>query len=173
MNASNAHFKWTFFIQCLCNQLLTSSLPAEQLEILGSSWNGISNVFPTLFPVCAYGSGGFLIRLILLEHEEQNYIHSFTVGLHLQTKATILSFFPLSSCPFALSPAQTSLAMCRCGQTNALADHGQNCPWIMLLPWLISVQCQEVSLANPDSSWAGWKKPLRINVCCQNSVLYT
>lgn len=61
--------------------------------------------------------------------------------------------------------------MCRHGQRDALADHGQNCPWTVLLFWLMSVQYQEASHAIPDSSWAGWKKPLRIN--CQNFVLYT
>lgn len=83
-----------------------SSLPAvEQLEIVESSWNGISNVFPTLFPGCAHGSGGFFIRLILLKHDEQNDFHRFTVGLYLQTKATILSL-PSLLMPFAFSPSR-------------------------------------------------------------------
>lgn len=102
-----------------------SSLPAvEQLEIVGSSWNGISNIFPTLFSGCAYRSGGFFYQI---KHDEQNYLHRFTVGLDLQTKAT--TSLPLPSCPFALPPVETSLARCRYGQRDDLADHGQNCPW--------------------------------------------
>lgn len=75
-----------------------------KLEIVGRLWNGISDVLLTLFPMCAYGSGGFLIRLILLKHDEQNYIHGFTVGVHLQTKVAILSLpSPLVSICTALS----------------------------------------------------------------------
>lgn len=44
----------------------------------------------------------FLTRLSLLNADEQNDIYSFTVGVYLQTRETILSFFPLPSCLFAL-----------------------------------------------------------------------
>lgn len=52
-------------------------------------------------------------------------------------------------------------AMGSCGRIDTLADHGQNCPWIALLLWLISAQYQSVARAIPDSGSTGWKKPLQ------------